>query len=57
MVFGEFAGVVPDVHLWVVEDVFEWAEWDADVGVVEVTDDDGEDVDDDEVFDAKADEG
>lgn len=52
----KLAGMMPDVHLGIIKDVFQWAEWNAQIGMIEVTDDDGEDMHDDELIDAKADE-
>lgn len=57
MVFGEFFGVVPDVHLGIVEEVFEGAEWDAEVRVIEVADGGGEGVDDEELLNSEPNEG
>ena len=56
VVFWEFFGVVPNVHLRVVEEEFKRSEGDAEIGVVEVTDGRGEGVDDEEFLNAKSDE-
>ena len=46
---------MPDVHLRVVEDVLQRAQLELPVGVIEVADGEGEDVDDEEIVDAEAD--
>ena len=56
MLGWEVEGVVPDVHLGMIEEILERAEGHAEVGVVEVPNDGGEEVDDDEVGNAESDE-
>jgi hypothetical protein len=46
---------VPNVHLRVVENVFQRPEWQVNIGVVEVTDHDGEQVHQQEILDTKTD--
>ena len=57
MLGREVVGVMPDVHLRIVEEVFERTKGESKVGVVEVANDGCDEMDDDEVVDAKSDEG
>ena len=52
---GQFFGVVPDVHLRVVENIFERAQRDLDVGVGEMAYRKREQIDDDVILNAKTD--
>lgn len=39
-----------NVYLWVIENVFEWVEWNVDIGMIEMFNGKGEDVDDEKVL-------
>ncbi len=54
---GKVLGMVPDVHLWVVEQILKDAEVYPEVGMVEMADGQGEEVDDEKVAQADANEG
>lgn len=49
--------MVPDVHLGVVEDVFQWPQWEIDVGMVQVADQNGEQVNEYKILNAKPNHG
>jgi hypothetical protein len=57
VVRGQRFGVMPDVHLRIVENVFQGAIGPVEVGVVDVADEDGKGVDNKEILNAEADHG
>ena len=52
---GNIFDVVPNVHLRVVEDVFQRAQWQVDIGVVQVANQNGKQMNKDKVLNTKAD--
>lgn len=56
MLGREVASMMPNVHFGVIEKVFEGAKWETEIGVIEVTNDGGRNVHNDEVVDAEANE-
>lgn len=50
---GQFFGVVPNVHLRIVENIFERPEWHVDVGMVEMPHRKSKQIDDDVILNAK----
>ena len=45
----QFLCMVPDVHLWTVENIPQRTQWQVDIGVVEVSDGEGKQVYEDEI--------
>ncbi len=55
--FRQFLGVMPDVHLRAVENVFQRPQWQVNIRMVQVTNNDGKQVDDDKILNTKTDHG
>ncbi len=54
---GNMFGMVPDMHLGIIENVFQRTKRNPDIAVVKMTDGKGKDMDDQEVLHAKSDHG